>query len=63
MKLGAAVARKVTKIGGSLGLIIPHDFAEAMGVTSGSEVRLVLVGSKLTVAPLERTRRAPRRRA
>jgi antitoxin component of MazEF toxin-antitoxin module len=29
---------------GSLGILIPRDFPEAMDVTDGSEVRLTLVG-------------------
>ncbi len=43
--------RRVTKVGGSLGVLVPRDFAEAMGVKEGSEVRLSLVGAQLVVEP------------
>lgn len=46
-----AVHRRVTKVGGSLGVIIPRDLAEAMGVREGSPVRLSLVGEQLVVEP------------
>jgi antitoxin component of MazEF toxin-antitoxin module len=45
--------RKVKRIGGSLGVLIPRDFAEAMRVKEGSEVRLTLVGNQVVVEPLE----------
>lgn len=45
--------RKVKRIGGSLGVLIPRDFAEAMHVKEGSEVRLTLVGNQVVVEPLE----------
>lgn len=43
--------RRVAKIGGSLGIIVPRDLAEAMGVSEGSEVRLSLVGNQMVVEP------------
>lgn len=45
--------RRVKRIGGSLGVLIPRDFAEAMKVEEGSEVRLTLVGNQVVVEPLE----------
>ena len=44
--------RRVRRIGGSLGILIPRDFAEAMKVKEGSEVRLTLVGDQVVVEPL-----------
>ena len=41
--------RCVKRIGGSLGVLIPKDFAEAMEVTAGSEVRLTLVGRQVVL--------------
>ncbi len=40
-------------MGGSLGVLIPRDFAEAMGLTGESEVRLTLVGNQVVVEPVE----------
>lgn len=45
--------RRVKRVGGSLGLLIPRDFAEAIQVTEGSEVRLTLVGNQIVVEPVE----------
>ena len=47
--------RKVTKMGGSLGVVIPRDLAEAMGVTKGSSVRLTLVGKQMVIEPENNT--------
>jgi antitoxin component of MazEF toxin-antitoxin module len=47
--------RRVKRIGGSLGVLIPRDFAEAMEVTAGSEVRLTLVGRQVVVEPVHDT--------
>jgi len=47
----ASVQRRVTQIGGSVGVIIPRDFAEAMGVDSKSSVRVSLVGRQLVIEP------------
>ena len=47
--------RRVRRVGGSLGILIPRDFAEAMHVKEGSEVRLTLVGSQVVVEPTEGT--------
>jgi antitoxin component of MazEF toxin-antitoxin module len=45
------VVRQVKKMGGSLGIIIPRDIAESMGVEEGSEVVLTLVDRQLVVEP------------
>ena len=45
--------RRVKRVGGSLGILIPRDFAEAMKVKEGSEVGLTLVGNQVVVEPLE----------
>jgi antitoxin component of MazEF toxin-antitoxin module len=47
--------RRISKIGGSLGILIPRDIAEAMDVSEGSEVRLSLVGRELVVEPEDDT--------
>ena len=44
--------RRVRRVGGSLGVLIPRDFAEAMNVREGTEVRLTLVGSQVVVEPV-----------
>lgn len=46
-----ALHRKVSKIGGSVGVFIPRDIADAMGVDEGSPVRLSLVGRQLVIEP------------
>jgi antitoxin component of MazEF toxin-antitoxin module len=45
--------RKVKRIGGSLGILLPRDFAEAMHVKEGSDVRLTLVGEQIVVESVE----------
>ncbi|OFW04693.1 MAG: hypothetical protein A3I61_12230 [Acidobacteria bacterium RIFCSPLOWO2_02_FULL_68_18] len=45
--------RRVKRVGGSLGILIPRDFATAMHVKEGSEVRLTLVGNQVVVEPVE----------
>ena len=45
--------RRVKRVGGSLGVLIPRDFAEAMRLKAGSEVRLTLVGNQVVVEPVE----------
>ena len=45
--------KRVKRVGGSLGVLIPRDFAEAMRVKEGSEVRLTLVGNQVVVEPVE----------
>jgi len=45
--------RRVKRVGGSLGVLIPRDFAEAMNVKEGSEIRLTLVGNQVVVEPLD----------
>ena len=47
------VRRRVKRIGGSLAVLIPRDFAEAMKVKKDSEVRLTLVGNQVVIEPLE----------
>jgi antitoxin component of MazEF toxin-antitoxin module len=49
------VLRRVKRVGGSLGVLIPRDIAEAMNVTEGSEVRLTLVGRQVVVEPADDT--------
>jgi antitoxin component of MazEF toxin-antitoxin module len=46
-----AIQRQVKKMGGSLGVLIPRDIAEAMGVEDGSNVLLTLVNRQLVVEP------------
>jgi len=46
------VRRRVKRVGGSLGVLIPRDFAEAMDVKENSEVRLTLVGNQVVVEPV-----------
>lgn len=48
------VRRSVKKLGGSLGLLIPRDIAEAIGVEEGSEVELTVVGEQLVVGSVRR---------
>jgi antitoxin component of MazEF toxin-antitoxin module len=50
-----AVRRRVRRIGGSLGVLLPRDIAEAMDVKEGSEVRLTLVGRQVVVEPADDT--------
>lgn len=45
--------RRVKRVGGSLGVLLPRDFAAAMNVTAGSEVRLTLVGNQVVVEPVD----------
>lgn len=47
--------RQIKRIGGSLGVLIPRDLAEAMDVREGSEVRLTLVGRQIVVEPVDDT--------
>jgi len=46
-----ALHRRVAKLGGSLGILIPRDLAEVMGVQEGTPVRLSLVGRQMVVEP------------
>ena len=41
--------RRVKRIGGSLGILLPRDFAGAMKLEAGSEVRRTLVGNHVVV--------------
>lgn len=47
--------RRVTKFGGSLGVVIPRDIAEAAGVKKGSPIRLILVGRQIVIEPKDDT--------
>lgn len=49
--MAMSVHRKVTRVGGSLAVLIPRDLAEAMEVGEGAPVRLSLVGRQLVVEP------------
>ena len=46
-----ALHRRVAKVGGSLGILIPRDLAEVMGIEEGTPVRLSLVGRQMVVEP------------
>ena len=49
------IKRRIKRIGGSLGVLIPRDLAEAMKVKEGSEVRITLVGRQVVVEPADDT--------
>lgn len=49
------IRRRVKRIGGSLGVLIPRNLAEAMNVKEGSEVRITLVGRQVVVEPADDT--------
>jgi len=49
------VRRRIKRIGGSLGVLIPRDLAEAMDIREGAEVRLTLVGRQVVVEPVDDT--------
>jgi antitoxin component of MazEF toxin-antitoxin module len=53
--MSMTIHRQITKVGGSLGVIIPRDIAEAMGIKGGTPIRLSLVGRQLVVEPTDRT--------
>lgn len=46
-----AIHRRVTKVGGSLAVLIPRDVAELMQVRANDPVRLSTVGRQLVVEP------------
>lgn len=50
-----SIERKVTRMGGSLGITIPRDIAAMMGVSDGSDVRLSIVGRQLVIEPQDDT--------
>ncbi len=50
-----SIQRRITQIGGSLGVTIPRDVAELMGVVGGSEVNMSLVGRQLVLEPTDDT--------
>lgn len=45
--------RRVKRVGGSLAVLIPRDFAAAMEVTAGSAVRLTLVARQVVIEPAD----------
>jgi antitoxin component of MazEF toxin-antitoxin module len=45
------IKRSVTKIGGSLGIIIPRDLCESMDIREGSGVSISMVGRQMVVEP------------
>ena len=49
------VHRRISKIGGSLGILIPRDIAESMGVREKSKVSLSTVGRHMVVEPEDDT--------
>jgi antitoxin component of MazEF toxin-antitoxin module len=51
--LAMTIERHITKVGNSLGILIPRDIVEAMGVESGTPVRLSLVGRQLVIEPTD----------
>ena len=53
---------RVKRIGGSLGILIPRDFAEAMDVTDGTEVLTSPYGTRWTTTSVRRAFGAVRRR-
>jgi len=50
-----AAHRRVTKVGGSLAVLIPRDVVDQMGVTEDSPVRLSVVGRQLVIEPEDDT--------
>jgi antitoxin component of MazEF toxin-antitoxin module len=50
-----AIHRRVSKVGGSLAVIIPRDVAELMQVRENTPVRLSNVGRQLVVEPEDDT--------
>lgn len=52
------IRKKLQRIGGSVGLVIPRDLVAAAGLAEGDEVGLTLHGRRLVVEPV--TRRAAR---
>ena len=50
-----ALHRRVARVGGSLGILIPRDLADVMGVAEGTPVRLSLVGRQMVVEPEDDT--------
>lgn len=52
------VQRGIKRVGGSLGVLVPRDIAEAMDIKDGSWVRLALVGRPVAVEPVGGARRS-----
>lgn len=48
-----SVKRKVQRIGGSLGVILPRDFAQSMKVENGTEMRLTLLNRGAYLEPAD----------
>lgn len=48
------IKKKLQKIGGSIGLVLPRDLVAAAGLAEGDEVGLTLHGRRLVVEPVTR---------
>ena len=48
-----SLQRRLKRIGGSLGVLIPRDFEEAPNVKDGSPVRLILVERQVVIEPVD----------
>lgn len=48
------IRKKLQKIGGSVGLVLPRDLVAAAGLAEGDEVGLTLHGRRLVVEPVTR---------
>lgn len=48
------IRKKLQKIGGSVGLVLPRDLVAAAGLAEGDEVGLTLHGRRLVVEPVGR---------
>ncbi len=44
-----SIRRIVKKMGGSLGVLIPRDVAEAIGVSDGAEIEMTVVGRQVVI--------------
>lgn len=45
----AAIERRITQIGNSLGLTLPNDILKALNVKKGDEVQVELVGNQVII--------------
>jgi antitoxin component of MazEF toxin-antitoxin module len=48
------IRKKLQRIGGSIGLVLPRDLVAAAGLAEGDEVGLTLHGRRLVVEPVTR---------
>ena len=46
-----SIHRRVTKVGGSLAVVIPRDVAELMDVEAGDSIRVSVVGRQMVIEP------------